>query len=70
MIQFNPPAVIDGFVIIDALLNNGIDVEPTNEAADYRAVVPPYIDGSGNFWLAVPQNQAIQTQDILDNLTV
>ena len=69
MIQFDTPATLDGRIIIEALLDAGILVAATDDHAAYKSVVPPYIDGDGNFWLAVPENQAIQTQQILDNLS-
>jgi len=68
MIQFNPPAEINGAQIIDALLDNGIAVETSNDPIAYRNVVPPYLDGNDNFWLAVSETDATQVQTILNSL--
>ena len=68
MIQFNPPSVIDGFVIIDSLLEARIVIEPTNDPAAYKSVVPPLIDSNGDFWLAVSETQKALTQQVLDSI--
>ncbi len=69
MIQFDTPATLDGFVIIDALLNAEVVVAPTDDAAAYRSVLPPFIDGNGNFWLAVSESQKALTQEVLNSLS-
>lgn len=68
MIKFNPPSNVDGFVIIDSLLAAGVIIEPTLDPAAYKSVVPPLIDGNGDFWLAVSEEQKILTQQILDSI--
>lgn len=69
MIQFNPPSVIDGFVIVDSLLEAGVVIEPTDDTAAYKSVVPPLIDGNNDFWLAVSESQKALTQQVLDSLS-
>jgi len=69
MIKFDIPATLDGSIIIGALLDAGIVVAATDDHAAYKSVVPPFIDGNGDFWLAVSESQKALTQEVLDSLS-